>query len=324
MTEKIRFATKDLPAKDRVPFVRDFYGRSIMGLEMSPLGDANFEMDMSVIHMNSVGIAHGFLTPLTAERTKMLAGDGNGNILLGMCDSDFVTTDANGQAHLHRAGDVLFMPLDQEFKWTFPTPGTTTAIHLDRDALAARIPGFDPGGVYTLDAGLPGTALLFSYARALHDTKGLTREGANLASRQLLDLAAFLISEAVDPEHVGVALSVRAARYLAVQRDVARHFHDPRLSIRDVAARQKVTPRYLQILFDDNGKTFTNYLHEMRLNYARARLLHARFPMRILDVALESGFADLSTFNRVFRKHFGYTPSSLRNGSRDETLADAG
>ena len=53
-----------------------------------------------------------------------------------------------------------------------------------------------------------------------------------------------------------------------------------------------------------------------RLDFAQARLRNARSPIRILDIALEAGFTDLSTFNRLFRKRFGDTPSSIRNDAR--------
>jgi transcriptional regulator GlxA family with amidase domain len=33
---------------------------------------------------------------------------------------------------------------------------------------------------------------------------------------------------------------------------------------------------------------------------------------KIADIALEAGFADLSHFNRAFRRHFGDTPSNMR------------
>ena len=38
--------------------------------------------------------------------------------------------------------------------------------------------------------------------------------------------------------------------------------------------------------------------------------------VRIADIALESGFADLSQFNRAFRRRFGDTPSGMRAEAR--------
>lgn len=323
MAGKVRIATRDLAERDRVPFVRDFYGRTILGLDMAPLVDADFDIDMSVVQLDGLGVAHGSISPLTATRTSALMADGNSNILMGMCDSDFMMADAYGDTQVISAGEILLMPLDQKFAWTFPEAGMTTAIHIDRAALISRFPRFEPKGIHRLNTRVPGADLLFSYARALHKSESVTNEAASLASRQLLDLAAFVIAEANNTDEIGAAASVREERFRAVKRDVARHFHEPSLSIHDVAARQDVTPRYLQRLFDENGTTFTTHLQNMRLEFARARLVNAKSPVRILDVALEAGFTDLSTFNRLFRKRFAVTPSSFRRDRLEAAPAGA-
>ncbi|RWF05191.1 MAG: AraC family transcriptional regulator, partial [Mesorhizobium sp.] len=36
------------------------------------------------------------------------------------------------------------------------------------------------------------------------------------------------------------------------------------------------------------------------------------FGMRVSEIAMTSGFSDVSYFNRCFRRRFGYTPKSAR------------
>jgi AraC-like DNA-binding protein len=47
-----------------------------------------------------------------------------------------------------------------------------------------------------------------------------------------------------------------------------------------------------------------------RLRRAAERLLAE--PSRIIDIALDSGFSDVSNFNHAFRAEFGVSPSSYR------------
>jgi AraC-like DNA-binding protein len=55
----------------------------------------------------------------------------------------------------------------------------------------------------------------------------------------------------------------------------------------------------------------------MRLREAATRLAAAE-PVKILDIALDSGFGDVSNFNRAFRTEFGVSPRGFRG--KDATV----
>jgi AraC-like DNA-binding protein len=77
-----------------------------------------------------------------------------------------------------------------------------------------------------------------------------------------------------------------------------------------------MSPRYVQRLFENEGKTFTQFVCDRRLDDACRMLASWRFDhKRIADVAFEAGFSDPSYFNRAFRRRFGSSPSELRNSS---------
>lgn len=58
------------------------------------------------------------------------------------------------------------------------------------------------------------------------------------------------------------------------------------------------------------GKTPSAYLLDRRMIYARELLLTTEIP--IADVAMACGFEDTSYFTRVFKQHYGSTPSGMR------------
>jgi AraC-like DNA-binding protein len=88
---------------------------------------------------------------------------------------------------------------------------------------------------------------------------------------------------------------------------------DAGLTAAAIAAELGISRRYVSILLEETGQTFSEYLLEKRLDRA-AQLL--RDPHRgydkISDIAFAAGFIDLSHFNRSFRRRFGETPSDLR------------
>ena len=101
--------------------------------------------------------------------------------------------------------------------------------------------------------------------------------------------------------------------------DVVKNLGRRELSITSVALRHRVTPRYIQKLFESEGTTFTEYVLEQRLIEADRILSDPRFADRtISDVAYKVGFGDLSYFSRVFRRRFTMTPSDAREQARRE------
>jgi AraC-like DNA-binding protein len=94
------------------------------------------------------------------------------------------------------------------------------------------------------------------------------------------------------------------------------------LSLASLAARHRVTPRHVQMLFESDGTTFSRFLLAQRLARAHHMLSNPLLAERtISSIAYDAGFGDLSHFNRAFRHRYGVTPSDIRAGSR-ESFAD--
>jgi len=63
--------------------------------------------------------------------------------------------------------------------------------------------------------------------------------------------------------------------------------------------------------------SFASHVIELRLKEAFMLLTAQRGSrVRIADIALQSGFSDVSYFNRLFRSRFGETPSDVRAEAR--------
>jgi AraC-like DNA-binding protein len=140
------------------------------------------------------------------------------------------------------------------------------------------------------------------------------------AVTHVYDLLAKTLGTTRDAAMLADGRGVRAARLATIKNDIARHLTDARLSVHTVAARHKVSPRYVQRLFDEAGSTFTEYVIEQRLERARRLLSDPRLSDRTLTaIAFAAGFNDLSHFQRRFRGRYGGSPSELRAAVRTGT-----
>jgi AraC-like DNA-binding protein len=96
-------------------------------------------------------------------------------------------------------------------------------------------------------------------------------------------------------------------------RSLRAGFGNPAFSVRDVALKLRLAPRYVQNLLSETGVNFTDRVLELRLQRARAMLADPRNDgMRIGEMAYACGFNEISYFNRCFRRRFGASPTQFR------------
>jgi AraC-like DNA-binding protein len=107
------------------------------------------------------------------------------------------------------------------------------------------------------------------------------------------------------PLHLPMPRDARLKRICAVL--VARP--DDASTTNQWARRLKVTPKTIHRLFSrETGMTFGQWRQQARLLFALERLAQGE---RIIDVALDSGYASQSGFTAMFRRHFGLAPSAF-------------
>jgi AraC-like DNA-binding protein len=83
------------------------------------------------------------------------------------------------------------------------------------------------------------------------------------------------------------------------------------VTLEEVAAVAHLTPAaFCRFFKASTGKTLVGYLNELRISVASRLLLETDLP--VTEVALESGFANLSNFNRRFRLQKGVSPREFR------------
>ena len=89
---------------------------------------------------------------------------------------------------------------------------------------------------------------------------------------------------------------------------------DADLSLARLASESGLSPYHFLRTFERvTGVTPHQYVLRTRLRAAATRLVAE--PQKIIAVALDSGFADVSNFNRAFRTEFGVNPRAYRERS---------
>jgi len=135
------------------------------------------------------------------------------------------------------------------------------------------------------------------------------------------EIAVKLAASALDADRGGRAdvnvLPLNAvARVTRTIRAIERH-PDAGLSLQSLARGASLSPYHFLRTFERlTGVTPHQYVRRARLRDAALRLTDS--PAKIVDVALDSGFGDVSNFNRAFRAEFGVSPSRWERRHRRE------
>ncbi|MDX6767585.1 MAG: helix-turn-helix domain-containing protein [Candidatus Methylacidiphilales bacterium] len=113
------------------------------------------------------------------------------------------------------------------------------------------------------------------------------------------------------PERVGNPGPLSAVRQMA--EEIARRYREP-LTIAEIVRPTGLNPHYAMTLFRRTcAMSLLDYLIQHRIFHARRLLVTT--PMKILDVALESGFGSLSRFNEAFVRANLCTPRDYRKNN---------
>jgi AraC family transcriptional regulator len=177
---------------------------------------------------------------------------------------------------------------------------------------------FDPPCFESILAAIPGARSIdFPIARLpalprlspVLAAADLAREDPAKLEEVGLELAGKVVSLLTAAGHRGVPARDER-RIVGALRRIEADGHLP-LSLADLA-REAAMSRYhfLRTFYNVVGLTPHQFILRTRLHNAAVALRRSTRP--VLDVALDAGFADLSTFNRRFRATMGVTPSTYR------------
>jgi transcriptional regulator GlxA family with amidase domain len=99
----------------------------------------------------------------------------------------------------------------------------------------------------------------------------------------------------------------KALDYMATHLDSVR-------TTKQVAAHLKMSPRYFDYFFRKHMKMGCGvYLARIRMEQADVLIKNDKLSLK--EIADKLGFRHPQDFSRVFRKHFGKTPSSVRKAT---------
>lgn len=265
----------------------------------------------------------------------------------------FSIIESEPQAFSHEPGrhdDVFWLSLVLEGDATIALDGAVTAlapgdvIYGKRGApgvlafatrfrmLMANIPGATiaggsvlplPDRVIRLD-GATGINLVLAgmLAAVAESVEQLDDARTHAIESALVHLLVNSLFDGTGEAALGGAATGRAALLRRIWQSIEARLRDPDLGIARIAEEHRLSPRYIQLLFEENGQSFRGHVRRRRLENARRDLVDPRkINSTITEICLHWGFADSATFSRAFRAEYGEAPRVYRQLALGEAMA---
>lgn len=216
--------------------------------------------------------------------------------------------DHNGERSLVGPGDCLLLDSTREGVLSFTGQGRLLSLHMPRALFMQSC-----RGNVQIGRRLAGDHPLAPSIRQQiqHFTLGWDPTAA--VGKASADLLLGMIQLAFcKPGNFSKELDAQSGerRFALVLDVLERNLTREDLSLRWLAHEIGMSTRQVQRLFEAERTTFAREVRDRRLNLAASHLRRRRpaGAARISDVAYNSGFRDLSNFNRGFKSRFGMTP----------------
>lgn len=253
----------------------------------------------------------GEYTPMISIRTARLArADQFDHLVLRMnLRRPGTRVDADGQRMVLGAGEPVLMDMTRPA--TFDSPGGPgLLVFLPRDALAEALPGdVDLHGA--VPRGVSAQLLvsqLVNLSQRLPELTVAEARGVAQATASLLAVSLLATPQALE--------RARPAMEDALMRQVCRWIEaslgNPALSVPMICSAFKVSRTTLYRLFETRGGV-AEYIKARRLKRIHAAIVAPEHAARqLVGIAEEFGLVNAAHFSRIFRQHFGYSPSEAR------------
>ena len=307
-----RLSTDAVPPSERLAYWNDVcmgaYGATVVDTEPDGFQGVLTRLSAGQLQISSVKS-----TPAVSRNASGGAKSGGDETVfsLQLVHSGQCRINHAGIETMALAGDVLIADRSKSYELAFaePVQGLVLSPPWARFAGDAETLEAMAGRLINVNSG-PG-AVLSTFLRSAWGqlVEGGEEEWPQSATDVIWDLLASVL-------HGETGREIAVGRAACIRREakavIDGRLSDPGFHSARIAETMGLSARYLQLVFAEVGTTPSRLLLARRLEAAAARLRRLDRPCSITDVALESGFNDLSYFSRAFRRRFGASARAYR------------
>jgi AraC-like DNA-binding protein len=306
--------TRQIPRDQRGDAVRATIASTVVHVNIDFAEQAGPSVRGAITDLGQVRVCSIRSNAVKVERTPRLARDElRPSIFLAVQIAGSSLIVQNGREAVLRPGDLAFSESSSPYSLLdeggirqhfFSIP--VAALALPHDAVRQL-------SAVTLSPGHPVADLAAAYFRRLGARPDIFAEpGADLIGRPSTELVRALMATHLDTSAI-VKESLETTLSLRIMEYVRAHLSESTLTVAQIAEAHHLSVRHLYNVLGRDGISPGEWIRDARLEECRAELARPSAVSRtIAAIARQWGFADPSSFARLFRDRYGLSPQEWR------------
>ncbi|ESS73004.1 transcriptional activator NphR [Methyloglobulus morosus KoM1] len=311
-TRRVKYSTDNFAPHERLEWLREVIGREYANVEITPPNNGVFN-EMPIYSWDKLRLSAICSDEITLQRLPREPD-------LISQDAYFAVIHLSGNYRLQQNGREVFLkPGDMTLYdatlphhiWC-PQQFSKLLVSIPRPLLRERVASIEHCTALHIPGRLGIGSVAANFIRSCADqTEKLNEDEFLKLSEHALDLLTLALA-AVRPANINLSRS-RAVALNRVKVFIDNNLSCPTLNPAKMSAATGLSPRYINALFQDEDNSPMRHVWQRRLEHCRQDMLDpAHTGHRISDIAFRWGFNDLSHFSRVFKQHYGCSPTEYR------------
>lgn len=308
-----RLCTDDLPNRQRLEWLKEVIGREYANVDISPPSDMPLYNEMYIYPwQNDIRLSPIQSNAITLERLPKepdrIAQDCYFAILLTRGQ---YRLEQGGREVFLNPGEISLYDATEPHRITIPGQFSKVLISIPRKLFDERVINL---GELTATR-LPKTGVAAVASSLIQTTVSqLARIEKNAFQALAMPVMEMLAMSYNDMRGRTPVLSRhRYYALLRVKRFIARNLTDSSLNTQTISQAVGLSPRYINELFNEESTSLMRFLTKQRLILSRQLLASELYRQSsITELALKSGFNNMSHFSRLFHQTYGVSPREFR------------
>lgn len=308
------YATADVDPASRLTYWQGLCDRNFSRLDITPDHRREFDASFSIDSLGPLTLARSASTPARMMHFDCdRVPDVPHRFVLLYTIRGRVELEFQRDRQVLIGGDLILLDRAQPYRIICPVRHEAIVVQMPESAARQHLPRPEEHCRRVVGSrdGIGNTLAALTRSVWQRVEEGIPDSAGQYLANGLLEItAAAFASQFPGPLR---APPLRTARRLQIKRYIEQNLRDSDLNVERIAPALGMSPRYVRMLFTDEKETVSAYILRRRLEVCAAQMVSPLARCRtITAVAFDWGFSNAAHFSRVFRRHFGVSPTEYR------------